>query len=462
MTTTKKVSPINSAILIASLPDVTLYSTKDGADKQYRVWIEQGKPARNGSARFYVRTEHGKRGGNQTPGCSAPITREEAQSQYDGIVKEKMSPRKGYAPGTASAAKLETADKNWVKSREGKATTFIGPMLLVPLSASDAPKVEQIVSDDLWIAQMKFDGIRAQIHKNGAKVTCYSRTGRITAIPAALEATIKAMPPVLLILDGELVDGIFCAFDCLYHGGDLRNVRYSERLATLADLIPAGIDAAAHKIMLAITARSSFEKAQMIAKLRESGAEGVVFKLATAAYTTGRSHETAFKFKFVATASVIVSKVNAKRSVDMRLADGTEIGSVTIPPNKTIPAAGSVIEVRYLYAHRGGSLSQAVYLMTREDVGAADCTASQLQYKAEPRADATPAPPAPTATAPRPAPATPATTTSSPKEPTTATGPTPIDSPRRLAALKAWETMRRNKASREAATALASAERKAS
>ena len=71
-----------------------------------------------------------------------------------------------------------------------------------------------------------------------------------------------------------------------------------------------------------------------------------------------------------------------KRSVKMYLCDGTEVGSVTIPPNKAIPPKGQIIEVRYLYRHDvGGDLVQAVYLGPRADVNKEDCTAAQLRVK---------------------------------------------------------------------------------
>jgi hypothetical protein len=49
---------------------------------------------------------------------------------------------------------------------------------------------------------------------------------------------------------------------------------------------------------------------------------------------------------------------------------GTGVGSVTIPPSHTVPAAGSIVEVRYLYAYEGGSLYQPVYLGIRDDIDA--------------------------------------------------------------------------------------------
>ena len=93
------------------------------------------------------------------------------------------------------------------------------------------------------------------------------------------------------------------------------------------------------------------------------------------------------KFKFCAMLSAKVSSVTAgKRSVMLSLFDaGNEIqvGKVTIPPNHDIPAVGTVVEVRYLYAYRGGALFQTVYLGPRDDVDISECLTSQVKYKQE-------------------------------------------------------------------------------
>ena len=97
---------------------------------------------------------------------------------------------------------------------------------------------------------------------------------------------------------------------------------------------------------------------------------------------------TQLKFKFVESASFIVAAINGKRSVALALFDeGIQVpaGNVTIPPNHPIPQMGTVIEARYLYAHReSGSIYQPVYLGERSDIPAEDCTVDQLKYKAEP------------------------------------------------------------------------------
>ena len=93
------------------------------------------------------------------------------------------------------------------------------------------------------------------------------------------------------------------------------------------------------------------------------------------------------KYKFVESASFIVTGHNSRRSVTLGLFDGNELvsaGNVTIPPNQEIPQMGTVVEVRYLYAFReSGSIYQPVYLGPRSDIPAADCTTDQLKYKAD-------------------------------------------------------------------------------
>jgi len=81
---------------------------------------------------------------------------------------------------------------------------------------------------------------------------------------------------------------------------------------------------------------------------------------------------------------VIVTQINAKRSVAVAVRDGEqfiEVGNVTIPPNQDVPAVNTVIEVRYLYAYPGGSLYQPTYLGVRDDLGVDDCVLAQLKYK---------------------------------------------------------------------------------
>jgi bifunctional non-homologous end joining protein LigD len=141
-------------------------------------------------------------------------------------------------------------------------------------------------------------------------------------------------------------------------------------------------------IIVVETAKTKAEKQQLYEQLKATGAEGIVFKKPAATYTAGRPNSggNQLKFKFYATASVIVTKKNDKRSVAVAVIDGdnqVDVGNVTIPPNQKIPAVHSLIEVRYLYAYKGGNLYQPTYLGVRDDISLEDCVISQLKYKKE-------------------------------------------------------------------------------
>jgi bifunctional non-homologous end joining protein LigD len=133
------------------------------------------------------------------------------------------------------------------------------------------------------------------------------------------------------------------------------------------------------------------DKIEIYEELRATNREGVVFKDMDAPFSPGRPNSggTMLKFKFVETASFIVSDHNAKRSVSLCLYDKhgfVNAGNVTIPPNHDIPAIGDVIEAKYLYAlKQSGSIYQPVYIGKRNDIPASECTVSQLKYKPEPQ-----------------------------------------------------------------------------
>lgn len=114
-----------------------------------------------------------------------------------------------------------------------------------------------------------------------------------------------------------------------------------------------------------------------------------MFKRLDAPYTPGKPNSGGpqLKFKFVATLSAVVARINARRSVELSLFNGRSLvscGNVTIPANHEIPPVGAVVETRYLYAAKdSGVLYQPVYLGPRDDVDPGECLVSQLKFKAE-------------------------------------------------------------------------------
>ncbi|HEV2693041.1 MAG TPA: DNA ligase, partial [Verrucomicrobiae bacterium] len=127
------------------------------------------------------------------------------------------------------------------------------------------------------------------------------------------------------------------------------------------------------------------QKLALLNQLREGKREGMVFKHLHAPSTPGRpsSGGSQLKYKFYASLSAVVAKVNPQRSVGLQLLGETgwvSCGNVTIPANHKIPSVGQVVEIRYLYAFpESGVLYQPVYLGPRDDVD--ECLTSQLKYK---------------------------------------------------------------------------------
>ena len=227
------------------------------------------------------------------------------------------------------------------------------------------------------------------VRKQGDEITGINRRGLVVAIPDAIREAVEHIPYDVLI-DGEAVGDTLHAFDLLeVKGNDLRQRRYLDRFAGLIMVIPPNLPA----LRWVSTAIDPNDKLETFEELKESGGEGVVFKDVDAPFSPGRPNSGGpqLKFKFVESASFVVTGHNAKRSVTLGLynADGDKLvpaGNVTIPPNHPFPKWGLWSDVRYLYAlKQSGSIYQPVYLGPRNDIPAADCTVDQLKYKPEPQ-----------------------------------------------------------------------------
>jgi bifunctional non-homologous end joining protein LigD len=177
------------------------------------------------------------------------------------------------------------------------------------------------------------------------------------------------------VVDGEeMPGGIYVAYDVTtLRDNDMRKLPFEERYAMLEELF------ADHLGLLAPTAFSEAEKREMVAQARRENWEGLMFREVSGEYIHGRTN-VILKFKLWASATCRVLTTNAKRSVQLAVLDekGDEvfIGNVTVPPSMDIPEVDSLVEVRYLYAHEGGSLYQPVLLGVRTDKDEADLRSS--------------------------------------------------------------------------------------
>jgi len=351
----------------SKLENTTLYYREGSSDKVYKCGIEQA------GERFVVNFAYGRRGSTMNTGTktNVPVVYDDAKRIFDKLVKEKTA--KGYRAGENGTPYQHTESK---------------PSGLLPqlLNSIDERQVLGLMKENAWCAQEKFDGRRLIVRKLGADITGINKKGNLIGLPQPLLKVI-AEYGTDVVLDGEAIGNNYYAFDLLNLDGiDVRNWPYRERLAALMNLL-FGIQQTVIKFVE--TAFTLDQKLAMLDKLKKGRKEGIVFKEVHSAYASGRPNSGGFhlKYKFVATLSAVVARVNRQRSVELQLIgdDGwASCGNVTIPANHKIPRTGRVVEIRYLYAFpESGVLYQPLYLGPRDDVDEDECQTSQLKFKPE-------------------------------------------------------------------------------
>lgn len=348
---------------------IPLHCTEGGSDKIYEIHLV---PVSNG---FLVNYRNGPRinvnaGGTKT---QAPVDFAAAVKIMRSILKSKISG--GYNPIGQIGHPVQLVKHN---------DTGMRPMLLEAVDLGD-PRIQNWIASNFMVFQQKYNGERLLIRKAEAgDVTGSSRKGLAVSVSPEMIAAVQGIEGHF-VLDGEIIDGCFYVWDLLAHMGvsfvGRVDYPYMKRLVLLEKLLAK---ADGRYIVCVKTARSSAEKRDLIDGLRQKNAEGFVIKDLMACYQIGRTKDkTAIKVKFWASLSAVVDKVNEQRSVGIKLLDGASwisVGNVTIPPNYAVPAIGSVIEVRYLYAYVDGSLFEPSYLGARRDIDPSDCLASQRKF----------------------------------------------------------------------------------
>ena len=351
------------------IQSTSLHYQEGNSDKVYHAAIEAKGDG------YLVTFAYGRRGNTLTTGSKndTPVPLETATRLFDKLVASKLA--KGYRPDETDATPYQQT------GNEGN-DSGIRCQLLNPVEHTE---LTRLLTNRTHCLQPKHDGRRLMVRKQGDVITGINRRGRITPIPDPIREAVAQIPSDLLI-DGEAVGDTLHAFDLLeMDGNNLRTRRYIDRHAGLLMLIPPNLDA----LRWVSTSIDPNDKVEIYEELRSTNCEGVVFKEIDAPYSAGRPNSggSQLKFKFVETASFIVTARNEKRSVTLCLFDRHELvhaGNVTIPPNHAVPAVGEVIECRYLHAFRkSGSIYQPVYLGKRCDIPQGDCTTDQLKYKAE-------------------------------------------------------------------------------
>ena len=350
------------------LEKITLYLKEGSSDKTYQAVIESS------GNQFVVSFAYGRRNSTLQTGTktNTPVDYNIAKSIYDRLIREKLS--KGYSPGE-DGTPYQQIDKQDSDTR---------PQLLNPVEVDQVPAL--LDNFNHWL-QEKIDGVRCLIQKQGGEIHGINRRGLHISLPETVVSECTRYPGDFL-LDGEMVGDTYHAFDLLQIGEtDLRQKRFGERWLRLVQVLNGFLHPSIQQVETALLPKTKHE---LFHRLRLEEREGVVFKEVNAVVVPGRpaSGGTQLKYKFVQTASFLVGRINAKRSVGLLLFDGDKlvsVGNVTIPPNHEVPKPMQIIDLRYLYAFPGGgSIYQPVYLGVRSDLTPKECSLDQLKYKPEP------------------------------------------------------------------------------
>jgi bifunctional non-homologous end joining protein LigD len=359
------------------IEQASLYKTSGSSNKEYHVFIE----ARD--AGHVINTLHGPRGKATVAGTktASPVHPDKAREIFEKLVKDKLAG--GYTRDESGRAQVGA----YTAFGAGQAQhSGWEPALLEPLSREG---VEELIEDPHWLMSEKMDGERRAIHIQQSQVLGINRRGLYVPIPQAWSESLARLAPGTM-LDGEHVGDRFHVFDVLQVGEhDLRAWGYGHRLQALQQafashmgLNSGGLARAESPIRMLLATGSAPLKRELLRDVEQRGGEGIVLRHSQSTYQVGRSSQ-ALKFKFLETSSCIVSRINdGRRSIGLALLDAhgalCDVGNVKVPANFAVPAADSVVEVRYMHLNEGGAFYQPVYAGPRADLVHEDCTLTQV------------------------------------------------------------------------------------
>jgi len=359
---------------------IDLHYIGGGSDKVYHAAIRH-----SGGDTYTVPFAFGRRGSSLAFGTktTTPVPLDKAIAVYNKLVAEKIG--KGYreSPGISGDIFGSPSSLAPVVNILRKESSGVVPQLC---NECRSEEVESLIRDSAWGAQEKLDG-RRRLIRGAENVQGINKLGQVVPLLPEISRAVKGFS-VPVLLDGEEIGNTLYTFGLLeLNGRDLRGLSYLESYRELETLLSRFPSPALSLVGLAITMK---EKRALLKKLHAENKEGIVFKRLAASYSPGRPAQGGdhIKFKFWSDISVIVLARNAKRSVQVGVlpASGGKIvpvGNVSVPANHELPDAGDIVDVRYLYAYRGGSLFQPQYRGKRDDVSREECLETRIKYKAE-------------------------------------------------------------------------------
>jgi bifunctional non-homologous end joining protein LigD len=378
---------------------VTLENRTGGSDKIYVVQVQHddvtgaylavGYYGRRGSALSRAEKYNGPSAAAAKSAADKLEREKRTKSGYSDHVLAPGATISGMPSGAPTFGGTSTASSAPAATTIAKAVVGVLPMLA---KEADEKRAAELMDDSDWGMQCKYDGERVTVSLRRSGIQAANRKGEARPLTAPAEAALKkllAMPDFgderETVVDGELMGDVYVIYDLItLRDNDAKSMSCMERYSALEELLQD------HSHLLAPMAWTTDEKRAMMAKAQKEQWEGVMFRDLNAKYSNGRT-VSLLKHKFWATCTCRVLTTNAARSVQVALVDekGDEVfcGNVTVPINQDIPDVDCLVEVRYLYAHDGGSLYQPTLIGVRDDKDEADLRSSLREAPPEKRGE---------------------------------------------------------------------------
>lgn len=259
----------------------------------------------------------------------------------------------------------------------------------------------ELVADDDWVAQYKYDGDRLVIVVDDGRITVLNRQGqaKVRGVSAELLKPFTALHRGRWVFDGELVDRVLVLFDMIaadvadldssWVGPDTPFSRRYQVLGIVLGTIldPQGIlgdQGVQHTI--ARTFVGPVDKLAAYTSAKAERREGLILRDRQAPYQQGRRSAHLLKRKFTHTADVVVTHLATdKDSASLAVLDPSIAEAVTVGSASTIGKGpvhlDEVWEVEFLYvvdpAHP--RMVQPRLVRRREDKAPGECLIDQFQ-----------------------------------------------------------------------------------
>lgn len=264
---------------------------------------------------------------NRATSRSISIRRRPAQDEGP---RSKRVGRRVAGPGRRESAIAVSAARNEAARTGSRPASKILDQLPLAKPAFQEPMkallVERLPEAGNWLYEVKFDGIRALMIKNGSSVELTSRNDKdLTAKYSSISKVLKELPVSQVMLDGEVValdpEGrssfqllqsyemaggskpplVYYVFDLLnLEGRDVSSLPLEQRKA-LAESAISGLSPLV-RFSPALKAAST----TLIAEMKARGLEGLIAKRRDSKYEYGRRSGAWVKFKWTAEQEFVI------------------------------------------------------------------------------------------------------------------------------------------------------------